>query len=139
MPLIKDIDLENTSLDFSGNICGACYREIAIDSNGDIYPCQSLIIKTYRIANILNNSNWYEMLNQSFITNTFRNATINNIVECSDCKIKYLCGGGCRAIPIKIEGNAFLKAKAICKYQKSIVNSKLKRLLSDFEYKHCHE
>lgn len=48
---------------YAGNICGASYKIIAIDSNGDIFPCQSLVNKKYLITNILRD-NWLNELKE---------------------------------------------------------------------------
>lgn len=133
MPNINDIKIDGSVLNFGGNICGGAYREIAIDSNGDIYPCQSLITKELKITNIIDCNNWYIKLGESKITEQFRKATVNNISECNDCKFRYLCGGGCRAIPYKLSGSIFNKSNALCQYHKRFVQVKLSDLLNRFE------
>ncbi len=94
--------------------CGACYRIIAINSNGDIYPCQNLIKEEFFICNILD-SNWLEKLESSPITDTFRKLNVLKIQKCSVCDIKYLCGGGCRALAYNVYGSLDHNLEFMCK------------------------
>lgn len=81
--------------------CGACYRVIAINSNGDIYPCQNLIIEDFLLTNILDDD-WLNKIDISPITQNFRHVNVDNIKKCKKCDISYLCGGGCRALAYKV-------------------------------------
>jgi len=131
-PNIDSLDLDFSVINFSGNFCGASYKEIAIDSDGTIYPCQSLIDCSLAITNILND-NWYAELDNSIITNRFRNLSVDNIEICRDCNIRYLCGGGCRAIPYKVYGGLDKYSECMCEYQKEIVRLKLLKILDSLE------
>jgi len=131
-PNICNIDLDLSVINFSGNFCGASYKEIAIDSDGTVYPCQALIDDSLSITNILSEK-WYSELNNSVITNTFRNLTVNNIERCKECNIRYLCGGGCRAVPYNIYGGLDKYSECMCDYQKEIVKLRLIKILDSLE------
>ncbi|MGN6713020.1 radical SAM protein [Anaerocolumna jejuensis] len=122
----QEIGVELTQL--SGVICGACFKEIAIDSNGDIYPCQSLIKSDFLISNIFTN-NWFDELNESKITKYFKERFICNVEGCSKCNYKYICGGGCPAISYNLYGDLNRNAEPMCKFHIKESNEKLEKVL----------
>jgi len=128
MPDLNINDYDEGILNFSGNLCAATYRVIAVDSNGDLYPCQALISNGLKITNILQN-NWYEDLLKSNIVREFAQRSVDKIEKCSSCDYRYLCGGGCRAIARNVYSSLDACAECICPYHKEIVIKKLKGLL----------
>lgn len=129
LPDKEKLSFDFDELNFTFNICGAGYKEIAINYNGDIYPCQSLISKGMYITNIFN-KNWMNEIKNSEIINRFRKLSVDNIEGCCDCDIKYLCGGGCRAIPYKLYGSVTKKSIPICEYMKNSVKNKIFTILT---------
>lgn len=127
----KDIEPDCDSQNFGGNICGATYKIIAIDSNGDLYPCQCLIKSKYHVGNILN-EDWFEKLEEHETTNDFKRRTVLNIEKCKECEFKYLCGGGCRAISDNLYGNLDSYIECICPFQKDIAINKLISLVKKY-------
>ncbi|WP_455938716.1 radical SAM protein [Gemella morbillorum] len=127
----KDIEPDCDSQNFGGNICGATYKIIAIDSNGDLYPCQCLIKSKYHVGNILN-EDWFEKLEEHDITNDFKRRTVLNIEKCKECEFKYLCGGGCRAISDNLYNNLDSYIECICPFQKDIAINKLISLVKRY-------
>lgn len=105
--------------------CGACSNIIAINPEGDIYPCQSLMLPEFKIANILDDD-WRNQLAESEITQKFRNIKVNNIDECKDCSYRYICGGGCPAIAYKVYGDLNHHISFFCDYLKKESNQRLK-------------
>ena len=67
--------------------CGAGLNSISISPEGEIFPCVKLSNIKNKITNI---NDW-----------NFKKATpmslVDEIKKCKTCKIKYFCGGGCRA------------------------------------------
>lgn len=129
--LLPDFDKtkKNTELmNFGGSICGGCYKIIAIDSNGDIFPCQTLVQEEYKLTNILND-NWYNELKNAKLTKQFLDRTVLSINICKSCNYKYLCGGGCRAIAKKVYGNFDNHIEFLCKYQRELVEEKLRKVI----------
>lgn len=70
--------------------CMAARRHFEIDTNGDIYPCPSLVgMADLRMGDIRNG------LDQHAI-DSFRHSTLgSNLRACDDCWAKYYCGGPC--------------------------------------------
>lgn len=78
--------------------CSAAYTQIAIGADGNIYPCSELISDKFIIGTI----DELEDV-ETLLTDFRKNMKIGlPIVDkiCSDCPIKYLCGGGCRAVDL---------------------------------------
>jgi len=97
--------------------CGVAHGEIALHSNGDIYPCQNLTDENFRCGNILEEGidNIY---NKSPVMNECRNATVHKIEICRDCEFKYICSGGCRAAAYEIYGDIYAHLKLFCSFNK---------------------
>ena len=131
MPKKERASLDTVSTNFSGNLCGACTKVIAIDSNGDIYPCQALVRCGYQMTNILKDT-WHDELKSSSVTEAFANLDVNSIENCNSCEYRYLCGGGCRAIAINVYGGIEKQAEQMCDYIKDIAKAKLRGLLHNY-------
>lgn len=124
--------LDNNLID--GNkpsMCGAGKRIIAIDSNGDIYPCQTFVRTIYKFGNILDD-NWYEefLCNIMDKKNSFK--SIMHKERCKKCKYKYICLGGCPNLAYRVYNDVNHSNDFMCKIYKE--NAK-KFLLSLFEGK----
>lgn len=88
--------------------CGAGIITITISPEGDIYPCLNLYDDKFKISNIL-----AENYIDEFITSQTRKRlsesnidNINNI--CSECNIRYFCGGKCRGETFQETGDITL-------------------------------
>lgn len=93
-------------------MCGAGRSVIAIDSNGDIYPCQTFIDENYRMGNILEKE-WYYILRENGKKSELVNLRLEEKTLCKSCEYKYLCLGGCPNLSYKVykdikQSNAFL-------------------------------
>ncbi|MFO1446152.1 radical SAM protein [Bacillus sp. Bva_UNVM-123] len=131
MPYIPDLScfpLDGEDCSLNSSLCGASFKIIAIDSDGTIYPCQTLINSKYRIANI-KEENWLQKLKESSITSQFQRRTVLNIKGCETCSIKYLCGGGCSAISDNLFGDINVSNEVLCGFQKRIAMNKLENIL----------
>lgn len=89
---------DNIMLDKSGfpiAHCGAGINAISINPNGDVYPCVKINENEKRITNLL-----YKDAVDSFRKSRdsiLKGQLVFNKMECFNCKIRYFCGGGCRA------------------------------------------
>ena len=70
--------------------CGVGNTVISVASDANVYPCHMLQDDTYCMGNALE-----EDISECIKANT--PWSVEQIVECSDCEVKYLCGGGCYA------------------------------------------
>ena len=96
--------------------CNGCYEVIAINANGDIYPCQAMIKETFQLCSIFD-ENWFESILKSQITKNFYNDNIL-INECKNCGYKYLCGGPCKAVAFHKEGSIWKGRGKFCDFAK---------------------
>jgi radical SAM protein with 4Fe4S-binding SPASM domain len=86
------------------NHCGSGKGELSMLSNGDLYPCQLLCKPQYLAGNIFDQS-LADIFYSSEILKKMRDLTVDKIPGCSTCDVKYICGGGCRAIALEMHGS----------------------------------
>ena len=83
--------------EYCGCLGGTClYRYVAIDSNGDIYPCGRLISDDFKLANIDEISD----IRQAYLSKRYlelSNDSIARIENCKSCKWFHRCHSGCNA------------------------------------------
>lgn len=75
--------------------CGVGSDMISIGSDGNIYPCHMLMEPSMKLGNITD-KNLIEA-KQNINNEFFINYTVNDLEDCKNCEVKFLCGGGCRA------------------------------------------
>ncbi len=75
--------------------CGAGAGYLAVDPEGEVYPCHRLVgDKRYLMGNVSDST-----LNPE-LTRVFAQASIVEKAECKGCWARYVCGGGCHATAI---------------------------------------
>jgi radical SAM protein with 4Fe4S-binding SPASM domain len=107
-------------------ICGAGKSEIAIDSNGDVYPCQSLIKSDFCLGNI-KSENWRQQMREK-LQKKMPQTDINKIKKCKDCVYKYFCGNGCKAIIFNIYHQMDRCNDFFCEFYKQKAGTDIKNL-----------
>ena len=95
--------------------CSAGILELAIDNDGKVYPCTSLMIPEFLLGNIRNNS--IEEL-YDFAYNMFKDITVDHMEGCKECPSRYICGGGCRAIAYMLKNDISAK-NPFCEHGKA--------------------
>ena len=123
----KKIQPEEIEVSYNYVFCGAGRSIIAVSPNGDIYPCQVLMFKELKIANIFD-PKWLEKVKSGNL-NIFPIFLDKNI-KCNSCAYKYYCGGGCPGISYKLYKNFNSFLDFLCPYLKE--EAKLKII-----YKKC--
>ena len=90
--------------------CPAGRTAVAIDWNGDYYPCSGLIgIEDFKLGSL-------QETNLENISRKSMQEDVNGIETCSKCGIKYYCGGPCLDWQVKEGGNALKDVNSIeCK------------------------
>ena len=85
---ITEIDIEDTPRN-----CGAGYRSVAIDANGNVKPCLLVSDKVKFLGNIFED-NYLQMFNESTVSKIYRKFNFSSIEEskCDNCADKYYCG-----------------------------------------------
>ncbi|GKX27640.1 thioether cross-link-forming SCIFF peptide maturase [Vallitalea longa] len=115
IPDIDDTKKYKLDLGIRKYRCGACSNILAINPEGDIYPCQSLMLPEFKLANILDD-NWQDTVANSEVTKKFRNIKVDDMENCKDCAYRYICGGGCPAIAYKVYGDLNHHLSFFCDY-----------------------
>lgn len=113
-----------------GSYCGGGYYEIALDANGDIYPCQMFVKEKFKMGNIFELPNG--VIELSEINERFMRRNLTAVNECKNCQYKYLCGGGCPAVSYLLFGDLNVAPKPVCDYLKIGINRKLERILDEY-------
>ena len=111
--LIKQSDDEFELCDITD--CGAGQTIIAINPEGKIYPCQSLMLDEFYITNIFN-ENWMNELKNSRISQYFLNRKNSEIEGCENCKVRTICSGGCRSIAYNVYNDIEHKIDYLCDF-----------------------
>lgn len=86
------------------NHCGAGKGEMAMLSNGDIFPCQLLCMPQYLVGNVFEQP-IREMFYNSDVLRRIRGLTVDHVPGCATCDVKYVCAGGCRANALETHGS----------------------------------
>ena len=86
---------------------------IHIAADGRILPCSLLSQDEFCLGDI-RKDDLKEIWYKSGFLNKFRNLKVESIEECKNCKIKYICGGGCRAESLS-EYSDLMKGSGDCK------------------------
>ena len=90
----------------------------AIDTNGDLYPCEHWVgNKSFRFGNIANGLE-SELLNCTYFCD--RHECLKN-GDCKDCEIWELCYGGCPWNAYELFGDINRKDSSICLGRKAII------------------
>lgn len=79
--------------------CGAGSSIISVTSEGDIYPCHMMHDTNTVMGNIL------ERPLEEILYNAKPLPNVEDIEKCQNCEMKYLCGGGCKARALLINGS----------------------------------
>lgn len=98
--------------------CGTGSATLAIQPDGNIYPCPNMILPEMKIGNIFLDE-IVKLWIESPILNELRklNVNINLDEKCRECEVKHFCGGGCRGVAYQNTGK--LNALSInCEYEK---------------------
>lgn len=75
--------------------CGAGTSTISVNYDGNVYPCASLHKDQFRMGHI---SDSFESIMKKRDEMAFDLSVLNINSDCYDCKVKYFCGGNCRAV-----------------------------------------
>jgi len=117
--LLKNINSAQVKTRF----CGAGVSEMALDINGDIYPCHRFIgQKDFYMGNIDNFKN--EKLYNDFGFSKKQEDKKESM--CADCIAQGICGGGCFFENYTLQGDIHSAVPASCAIMKYMTESALK-------------
>lgn len=94
--------------------CQAGINKITICPDGSIYPCDSFVgIPEFVIGSIESGINRKDY---------FKNYSVKTIIPCSNCNIKWLCGGDCYYNSFMKNRSIAIPDKEFCAIQKQIID-----------------
>ena len=97
--------------------CYAGMNKIAICPDGSVYPCDSFVgIKEYCMGNIHD---------ARLELDRYQNITIDDIPQCRNCLLKYLCGGDCYYNSYMKNGKHDKPDDQFCELQKHIIEESI--------------
>ncbi len=103
--------------------CGTGKWSRAIDTKGDIYPCQRFVgLEEYRLGDVWKGDVNTEVLSRFHSLNIFSNPT------CSTCWARYLCGGGCPHVSLMESGNFATPAWDVCRWLKFALTEAMRQM-----------
>lgn len=71
-------------------------RALYVKPNGDLYPCPDTVLPNFRLGNVRKNNLW-DIWENSTLLRQLRQLDVDIMnSECSQCDVRYFCGGGCR-------------------------------------------
>ena len=73
--------------------------------------------------------NWLQELHESNLTKDFLSWSIDKTEKCQDCKLKYLCGGGCRAVSYNVYGSIYAYNECMCSYLKDDTYQRINKIV----------
>jgi radical SAM protein with 4Fe4S-binding SPASM domain len=86
------------------NHCGMGIGELAMLSNGDVFPCQLLCKPQFLAGNVFDQP-LEQIFRTSPVLSRLRQVTVDEVPGCSTCDMRYSCGGSCRANAMEMHGN----------------------------------
>lgn len=93
--------------------CGCGNEYVAIDPDGDIYPCHQFVgMDNWLMGNLHDNTFDTEMKKK------FAGAHIYSKHECRNCWAKFYCSGGCNANNYSYSGDILSAHKLSCEMEK---------------------
>lgn len=85
--------------------CGGAMSSIFMDTSGDLYPCTNTIgISYFRGGNIKESSFKDIWINSEGFKRVRNDISVDNIVPCNKCEIRYICAGFCRGVNYQATG-----------------------------------
>jgi len=96
--------------------CGAGKNTVAVDTNGDLYPCSHLIgIPECRIGTV------FSGIDEALLRLYWEELDVTRKASCRQCWARYLCGGGCYALGWFVNGNVARPDPADCDLTRHMV------------------
>lgn len=93
--------------------CGVGNGLVSVDSNGDLYPCQTMHLPEMKCGNVFETS-LREILEGSDLLRDARTMTVDRLDDCPSCPMRYICNGGCRMEAYSREGKLDARNHDLC-------------------------
>jgi len=80
-----------------GELCGtngACMGQFVVEADGGVYPCDFYCVDNWKTGNL--NEHTFSEIANSETMKKFIATSVHNDEKCKNCRVHYLCKGGCR-------------------------------------------
>ncbi len=78
--------------------CGAGENIISVTAEGDVYPCHMMHDTDKKMGNLLTESL------ENILRSAIQIPSVDQIHKCNECAVRNVCGGGCKARALLMEG-----------------------------------
>lgn len=78
----------------SCGMMGTCTRQIVVEADGSVYPCDFYVLDKYRLGNL--NDNDFLQIEAKRDSTDFIEVSKQISTQCLECRWYFLCRGGCR-------------------------------------------
>lgn len=106
--------------------CGFA-RSVTVDSNGEVYFCP--VTNEFTKSNLNIRTSNFDFILQSF-KEMNKSISVENMENCLDCDLEYLCGGGCRLDNLE-KRNSYLNPEDCNKNRRELLYQELVNLRLD--------
>ncbi len=93
--------------------CGVGNGLVSVDSNGDLYPCQTMHLPEMLCGNVFETS-LRQVIETSDLLANARTMTVERLDDCPTCPMRYVCSGGCRMEAYSREGRLNARNRDLC-------------------------
>ena len=93
---------------------------IHIAANGDIFPCFYMQFPEYKVGTIKEDT--LSDIYRAEVIQDVLKVTVDDFDQCTECDIRYSCGGGCRGFACKMVGSLYSPDPLDCESNKILVN-----------------
>ena len=76
------------------DLSNSCWESLCVYSDGKVYPSAALANIPELVSGDTNVKSLKEIWKDSQVFKTFRESTVQNKAKCSNCYLKFICGGG---------------------------------------------
>lgn len=88
VPVLSDTPVSTRLMTTCG--CGAGCAMVSVSADGEVFPCHMMHDEVFSLGSLLEDPG-------CLAARRAPAPRVGELVACSDCEIRYLCGGGCRA------------------------------------------
>lgn len=93
--------------------CGAGNGLVSVDSNGDLYPCQTMHTPELRCGNVFE-SGLRQVMEESNLLHRVKHLSVDTLEDCPTCPMRNICTGGCRMEAYSREGRLTARNRDMC-------------------------
>lgn len=83
-------------------ITGKCSPQLVVEADGSVYPCDFYVLDQYKLGMFTEQT--LEELLSSSVMKEFLQMPRKTLSLCTQCRYRYLCGGGCKRMQSEVCG-----------------------------------